>query len=120
MRNLDPNSAPYDPKSRSMKENPYQSAEQEAGYKGDNFVKISGDYLNLIQNEGFMLEFNKRAEAKGSTLISNTVAMPSQFELLRKEFEKKKEALKVQQEQELQNKYTTEAKIEALKKDDVQ
>jgi len=42
-----------------------------------------------------MLEFNKRAEAQGSTLIANTVAMPSQFELLKKEYEKKKGELQV-------------------------
>ena len=43
LRNLDPNSAPYDPKSRSMKANPNPNLDQD--YKGDNFIKISGDYL---------------------------------------------------------------------------
>ena len=49
LRNLDPNSAPYDPKSRSMKQNPNPNiAEQDQAFKGDNFVKMSGDYVNLI------------------------------------------------------------------------
>jgi len=44
--NLDPNSAPYDPKSRTLKENPNPGGRGQ--FKGDNYVKISGDYLNLI------------------------------------------------------------------------
>ena len=43
LRNLDPNSAPYDPKSRSMKADP--NPNMESDYKGDNFIKVSGDYL---------------------------------------------------------------------------
>jgi pre-mRNA-processing factor SLU7 len=77
LRNLDPNSAPYDPKSRSMKSNPNPTLpESDQDYKGDNFIKISGDYLSLIKNEGFMLEVNKHG------LTANTLGMPSQFEIL--------------------------------------
>ena len=62
LRNLDPNSAPYDPKSRSMKENPNPDiAEEDQQFKGDNFVKMTGDYVNLIQSEGFMLQTNHKA-----------------------------------------------------------
>ena len=78
LRNLDPNSAPYDPKSRSMKENPNPDiASEDQQFKGDNFVKMSGDYVNLIQSEGFMLETNKRAQNLGSSMQTNTVGMPS-------------------------------------------
>ena len=49
LRNLDPNSAPYDPKSRSMKQNPNPDiAEQDQAFKGDNYVKMTGDYMALI------------------------------------------------------------------------
>ena len=49
LRNLDPNSAPYDPKSRSMKENPNPFLpEEKQEFKGDNYQKLTGDYLNLI------------------------------------------------------------------------
>ena len=49
LRNLDPDSAPYDPKSRSMKNNPNPNIpEQDQAFKVDNFVKMSGDYVNLI------------------------------------------------------------------------
>lgn len=78
LRNLDPNSAPYDPKSRSMKANPNPHlAEQDQDFKGDNFVKISGDYINLIQNEGFMLDINKKSQQIGNGLVTNMMGMPS-------------------------------------------
>lgn len=43
--NLDPNSAHYDPKSRSMREDPqpYKDPSQKT-FMGDNFVRQSGDY----------------------------------------------------------------------------
>ena len=76
LRNLDPNSAPYDPKSRSMKANPNPHlAEQDQAFKGDNAVKISGDHLNLIRSEGFMLDFNQKAQKQGVSV--NTIGMPS-------------------------------------------
>jgi pre-mRNA-processing factor SLU7 len=42
LRNLDPNSAHYDPKTRSMRKNPYEGtglAVDEVDYAGDNFVR---------------------------------------------------------------------------------
>ena len=61
-----------------MKENPNPFLpEDKQEFKGDNYQKITGDYLNLIQNEGFMLEMNKRAIEKGQSSLLNTVAMPS-------------------------------------------
>lgn len=46
--NLDPNSAHYDPKSRSMREDPqpYKDASEKA-FQGDNFVRRSGDYYEM-------------------------------------------------------------------------
>lgn len=71
-----------------MKANPNPNLpESDQDYKGDNFIKISGDYLSLIKNEGFMLEVNKHG------LSANTLGMPSQFELLQKEYKAKKEQI---------------------------
>lgn len=43
--NLDPNSAYYDPKSRSMREDPNpHKPSNEKTFSGDNFIKTSGDY----------------------------------------------------------------------------
>ena len=76
LRNLDPNSARYDPKSRTLKDNPNPKMDPEdQNFKGDNFVKLSGDYLNMIKNEGLMVELNKQAKEMGG--FANTVAMPT-------------------------------------------
>ncbi len=43
--NLDPNSAYYDPKSRSMREDPNPDKDpKEKTFMGDNFVRRSGDF----------------------------------------------------------------------------
>uniref|UniRef100_A0A672MU89 Pre-mRNA-splicing factor SLU7 n=1 Tax=Sinocyclocheilus grahami TaxID=75366 RepID=A0A672MU89_SINGR len=50
LRNLDPNSAYYDPKTRAMRENPYSNTgmnPDEVGYAGDNFVRYSGDTISM-------------------------------------------------------------------------
>lgn len=46
--NLDANSAHYDPKSRSMREDPlpFKDASEKA-FQGDNFVRRSGDYYDM-------------------------------------------------------------------------
>ena len=54
LRNLDPNSAPYNAKSRTMKENPNPD-QGDSTYKGDNWVKFTGDAPKLMQMEAFML-----------------------------------------------------------------
>jgi hypothetical protein len=59
-----------------MKQNPNPDiAEQDQAFKGDNYVKMTGDYMALIQNEGFMNDFNKKAEESGAAI--NSLAMPS-------------------------------------------
>lgn len=61
-----------------MKANPNPHlAEKDQDFKGDNFVKLSGDYLNLIKNEGFMLDINKKAQETGTGLVTNIIGMPS-------------------------------------------
>lgn len=43
--NLDPESAHYDPKSRSMREDPQPNRpDTEKSFRGDNFVRKNGDY----------------------------------------------------------------------------
>ena len=42
LRNLDPNSAHYDPKTRAMRKNPYEQSgakDDEVEYAGDNFMR---------------------------------------------------------------------------------
>jgi pre-mRNA-processing factor SLU7 len=61
LRNLDPNSAPYDPKSRSMKENP-NPLQEDQDFRGDNFVKTTGDYMAFVESEGLMVQANRLAQ----------------------------------------------------------
>ena len=57
--NLDMNSAYYDAKSRSMRENPNPELE-DTTFKGDNYVRLSGDTIKLLQLENFINEANEK------------------------------------------------------------
>lgn len=84
LRNLDPNSAVYNAKSRTMKENPNPDLpESQQQFKGDNWVKFTGDAPKVMQMEAFMLQANEVNEkVKESAGAVNSVGMPSQIELL--------------------------------------
>ena len=59
LRNLDPNSAYYDPKTRAMRKNPYEGTgrgDDEVDYAGDNFVRISGDTVDHAKSQLFAWE----------------------------------------------------------------
>jgi pre-mRNA-processing factor SLU7 len=94
LRNLDPASAAYDGKSRIMKDNPNPNLPEELQlFKGDNFIKYSGDALGLIQQEAFMVKANttlKDRDDDGQENELNTIAMPSQIEILRKAHDSRK------------------------------
>ncbi|NXX71319.1 SLU7 factor, partial [Spizella passerina] len=66
LRNLDPNSAYYDPKTRAMRENPYANTGKnpdEVGYAGDNFVRYTGDTISMAQTQLFAWEaYDKGSE----------------------------------------------------------
>lgn len=47
LRNLDPNSAYYDPKTRSMRDNPNQSINEDEDYSGENFVRFTGIFFTF-------------------------------------------------------------------------
>jgi pre-mRNA-processing factor SLU7 len=54
LRNLDSNSAYYDPKSRSMRDNPNpELPQEESQFVGDNFARISGDAVELAKTHLF-------------------------------------------------------------------
>lgn len=90
LRNLDPNSAPYDGKTRMMKENPNPNLpEQKQAFKGDNYSRITGEYVHLMQQEGFVLDATQKVGVE-----INNIANPSQVEIMYKQFREKKEALK--------------------------
>ena len=107
LRNLDPNSAVYDGKSRSMKENPNPSVpDEQQVFRGDNFTRLSGDYLNLMKQEGFTFD----ASTIGGVDLNN-IAMPSQVEMAYKQFKEKKQKLMELKKKELIGKYGQGASV---------
>ncbi len=78
--NLALNSAYYDGKSRSMRENPNPGSYDIHTFKGDNYARNTGDTVKLVQLENFIKEANE----KNTDLNLNHVAMPSQAELFHK------------------------------------
>lgn len=88
LMNLDTNSAYYDPKTRSMREDPtpWLDASQKT-FAGDNFVRGTGDAAAFAAMQQHALA----TTADDAAL--NVQALPSAAEALYKEYQKKKEAL---------------------------
>ena len=64
LRNLNPNSAYYDPKTRSMRQNPYPDRRpDEVLYAGDNFVRGSGDVKEIARMHQFVWDNAEKVEA---------------------------------------------------------
>lgn len=100
LRNLDVDSAYYDPKSRSMRENPRPDIPlEESEFAGDSFQRASGDAIGMAETNLFAWD----AEKKGVDL--HPQANPSQAELLKKEFKAKATEIKSQRKQALFEKY---------------
>uniref|UniRef100_A0A182NND6 Pre-mRNA-splicing factor SLU7 n=1 Tax=Anopheles dirus TaxID=7168 RepID=A0A182NND6_9DIPT len=89
LRNLDPNSAYYDPKTRSMRDNPTPLLKpEETEFAGENFVRYSGDIQKHAQAQLFAWE------AYGKGVDVHVLAEPTKLELLQKEYETKKSQFK--------------------------
>ncbi|KAL4435240.1 hypothetical protein ABPG77_001922 [Micractinium sp. CCAP 211/92] len=86
--NLDVNSAYYDPKSRSMREdpNPEKDPSQKTFY-GDNFVRQSGEVAGFKDLNVFAITTHERGQDV------HMQAMPSQAELSFQQFKQRKKAL---------------------------
>ncbi|RKO89928.1 Pre-mRNA splicing Prp18-interacting factor-domain-containing protein, partial [Blyttiomyces helicus] len=86
--NLDTNSAYYDPKTRSMRDNPNMEKDpDQVVFGGDNFLRYTGDAPKMAQLQSFAWE----AESRGNNV--HLQANPTQGELLYKQFQTKKEKL---------------------------
>ncbi|KAJ8915828.1 hypothetical protein NQ315_004641 [Exocentrus adspersus] len=97
LRNLDPSSAYYDPKTRSMRENP--NPNQDDTYQGENFVRFTGDTTNHAKAQLFAWE----AYDKGVDV--HLLAEPTKLELLQKEYEKKKDQFKSKVQNNILDRY---------------
>ncbi|KAJ7217882.1 Pre-mRNA splicing Prp18-interacting factor-domain-containing protein [Mycena pura] len=86
--NLDPESAYYDPKTRSMRDAPIKNVPpEEATFAGDNFLRSSGEAPDMQQLQLFAWQ----SAARGNDVHLN--ANPTQGELLHQEFKQKKTEL---------------------------
>ncbi|KAJ0829401.1 putative pre-mRNA-splicing factor SLU7 domain-containing protein [Helianthus annuus] len=107
--NLDVNSAHYDPKTRSMREDPLPDMDpNEKFYAGDNQNRISGQALEFKQLNIHAWE----AFEKGNDV--HMQAAPSQAELLYKNYKINKEKLKSKVKETVLEKYGNAASEEPL------
>ena len=89
LRNLDPNSAFYDPKTRSMRENPNPAKNPEdLEFAGENFTRYTGDTQRHATAQLFAWE------AHGKGVDVHVLAEPTKLELLQNEYDTKKEEFK--------------------------
>lgn len=108
LRNLDPNSAYYDPKTRSMRDNPNpQKDPTELEFSGENFVRFSGD----TNKHGTAQLFAWEAHGKGVDV--HLLAEPTKLEMLQQEYEKKKEEFKSKTKDTVLSKYGGEEHLQA-------
>lgn len=123
LRNLDPNSAYYDPKSRSMRDNPYaqgeddgqdvqqqQQAAESLGFGGDNFTRISGDAVKLAETQLFAWDAEKKLGVEGAIHVQ---ADPSRAELMRKKVEQRGEDIKEKKRKMVLDRYGGEEYLES-------
>jgi pre-mRNA-processing factor SLU7 len=114
LRNLDPNSAHYDPKTRSMRKNPYEDSgkrDDEVDYAGDNFVRISGDTVTHAQSQLFAWEAGRKG------LDVHALAEPTKLEVLKKEYLAKKDDFKDEVKSKILDKYGGQEYLEAPPKE---
>ncbi|KAL7679574.1 putative pre-mRNA-splicing factor SLU7 domain-containing protein [Plasmopara halstedii] len=112
LRNLNPNSAYYDPKTRSMRDNPNPELNPEdTTYVGDNMTRFTGDAQKLASAQLFAWE----AYAKGTDI--HPIANPSQAEFLKKQYEKRKAALEKEKSSKILAKYGGQQHLEAPPKE---
>jgi len=109
--NLDPNSAYYDPKARSMRENPFAIQGKDVTdvpYAGDNFVRFSGDASNIGTSQLFAWESTE----KGTDL--HLQSEPTKLEIMKKHVEEKKADLGDNQKNQILEKYGGKEHLEPV------
>lgn len=102
LRNLDPDSAHYDPKTRAMRANPYAGTGKnphELDFAGDNFVRVTGDAQKMTSTQMFAWEASER----GSEV--HLQADPTRLEMLQKTYQVRKQDFKKDQKDSIIDKY---------------
>ncbi|KIK67212.1 hypothetical protein GYMLUDRAFT_238533 [Collybiopsis luxurians FD-317 M1] len=112
LMNLDPSSAYYDPKTRSMRDAPDKNvAPEDAKFAGENFFRYSGEAPAVQQLQLFAWQ----AAARGNDVHLN--ANPTQGELLHQEFREKRQELKESSKSSILAKYGGEEYLHAAPKE---
>ncbi|KAF9062126.1 Pre-mRNA splicing Prp18-interacting factor-domain-containing protein [Rhodocollybia butyracea] len=112
LMNLDPSSAYYDPKTRSMRDAPDKNtAPEDAKFAGENFFRYSGEAPAVQQLQLFAWQ----AAARGNDVHLN--ANPTQGELLHQEFKEKRQELKETSKGSILAKYGGEEYLQAAPKE---
>ncbi|KAM5531573.1 hypothetical protein V8D89_014742 [Ganoderma adspersum] len=110
--NLDPSSAYYDPKTRSMRDNPnIDAAPEESQFAGENFLRFSGEAPEVQKLQLFAWN----AAARGNDVHVN--ANPTQGQLLHSQYIQKKEELKDTTKVSILAKYGGEEYLEKAPKE---
>ncbi|KAI0093237.1 pre-mRNA-splicing factor SLU7 [Irpex rosettiformis] len=110
--NLDPSSAYYDPKTRSMRDNPLQNVPpEEARFAGENFLRYSGEAADVQKLQLFAWN----AAARGNDVHMH--ANPTEGELLHQKYEEKKAQLKDSTKVSILAKYGGEEYLEKAPKE---
>ncbi|KAI8047374.1 Pre-mRNA splicing Prp18-interacting factor-domain-containing protein [Gilbertella persicaria] len=110
--NLNPDSAFYDPKTRSMRDNPLESQKNDdLDYAGDNFVRYTGDAPEMAKVQLFAWQASER----GNDV--HLQANPTQVAILHKEYESKKDQVRSTTQKSILEKYGGEEYLEAPPKE---
>ncbi|OII74050.1 step II splicing factor SLU7 [Cryptosporidium ubiquitum] len=100
LRNLDLNSAFYDPKSRSMREDPlHKSSNIGNTYRGDNAIRNSGDVSKILLMEAFAYNKYKQGES------IHLQALPTRSEMLYKSSISNKDSENLKKLEEFSKRY---------------
>ncbi|KAK9171434.1 Pre-mRNA splicing Prp18-interacting factor containing protein [Cryptosporidium meleagridis] len=100
LRNLDLNSAFYDPKSRSMREDPFHKSSNIGNtYRGDNAIRNSGEVSKILLMEAFAYNKHKQGES------IHLQALPTRSEMLYKSSISNKDNENLKKLEEISRKY---------------
>lgn len=115
--NLDLDSAFYDPKTRSMREDPTKGLPAEVrekiGYRGDNAIRDTGGSITAKQHEAFAWEAYKHG------VDVHQQAHPTQLELTYKEHKKRKAESLSERQKKLLLKYGASGSLTSNEDDDL-
>jgi len=99
--NLNEDSAYYDGKTHSMRENPNPSASgADSNFMGDNYARLTGDTVKLLEQEKFIWDLVQKEQAE-----LNSIANPTATEMIYRKAKEKMNQQAVEKNRKLVEKY---------------